>query len=104
MAGIILLTFCLASLFRFLIAISTQEQCANITLQAIIVNIKNRSQVYKERTLEGKHVLFETLGSPGVYILAAGQGFEPRYADPESAVLPLDEPAICVFYHMEVVK
>ena len=26
--------------------------------------------------------------------LAAGQGLEPRYADPESAVLPLDDPAI----------
>ena len=26
--------------------------------------------------------------------MAAGLGFEPRYADPESAVLPLDDPAI----------
>jgi hypothetical protein len=26
--------------------------------------------------------------------LAAPQGFEPRYADPESAVLPLNEGAI----------
>ncbi len=25
---------------------------------------------------------------------AAGLGLEPRYADPESAVLPLDDPAI----------
>ena len=30
-------------------------------------------------------------GSAG---LAAPQGFEPRYADPESAVLPLNEGAI----------
>jgi hypothetical protein len=27
------------------------------------------------------------------WILAAPQGFEPRYADPESAVLPLNEGA-----------
>jgi hypothetical protein len=27
--------------------------------------------------------------------LAAPQGFEPRYADPESAVLPLNEGATC---------
>jgi hypothetical protein len=27
--------------------------------------------------------------------LAAPQGFEPRYADPESAVLPLNEGAAC---------
>src|SRR6516165_7849619 len=27
------------------------------------------------------------------YLLAAPQGFEPRYADPESAVLPLNEGA-----------
>jgi hypothetical protein len=27
-------------------------------------------------------------------ILAAPQGFEPRYADPESAVLPLNEGAV----------
>jgi hypothetical protein len=26
--------------------------------------------------------------------LAAPQGFEPRYADPESAVLPLNEGAV----------
>lgn len=28
------------------------------------------------------------------FIVAAGLGFEPRLADPESAVLPLDDPAI----------
>ena len=28
------------------------------------------------------------------FIRAAGLGVEPRYADPESAVLPLDDPAI----------
>jgi hypothetical protein len=28
-----------------------------------------------------------------VWVLAAPQGFEPRYADPESAVLPLNEGA-----------
>ena len=28
------------------------------------------------------------------FISAAGQGFGPRYADPESAVLPLDDPAL----------
>ena len=27
--------------------------------------------------------------------MAAPQGFEPRYADPESAVLPLNEGATC---------
>jgi hypothetical protein len=27
-------------------------------------------------------------------LLAAPQGFEPRYADPESAVLPLNEGAV----------
>ena len=27
--------------------------------------------------------------------MAAPQGFEPRYADPESAVLPLNEGAVC---------
>ena len=27
-------------------------------------------------------------------VLAAPQGFEPRYADPESAVLPLNEGAV----------
>ena len=30
--------------------------------------------------------------------LAAPQGFEPRYADPESAVLPLNEGALVRFY------
>ena len=29
-------------------------------------------------------------------LLAAPQGFEPRYADPESAVLPLNEGAVIV--------
>jgi hypothetical protein len=29
--------------------------------------------------------------------LAAPQGFEPRYADPESAVLPLNEGAVGEF-------
>jgi hypothetical protein len=28
--------------------------------------------------------------------LAAPQGFEPRYADPESAVLPLNEGAVLI--------
>ena len=31
---------------------------------------------------------------PGRMLLAAPQGFEPRYADPESAVLPLNEGAV----------
>ncbi len=31
---------------------------------------------------------------------AAGPGFEPRYTDPESAVLPLDDPAIITFYSL----
>lgn len=37
--------------------------------------------------------------------VAAGLGFEPRYTDPESVVLPLDDPAIIEialsrdFYH-----
>lgn len=33
---------------------------------------------------------------------AGGRGFEPRHTDPESAVLPLDEPPVivrAVFYH-----
>jgi hypothetical protein len=38
--------------------------------------------------------------------LAAPQGFEPRYADPESAVLPLNEGAECVdslaVYHISL--
>ena len=29
-------------------------------------------------------------------LLAAPQGFEPRYADPESAVLPLNEGAVLI--------
>jgi hypothetical protein len=29
-------------------------------------------------------------------LLAAPQGFEPRYADPESAVLPLNEGAVVI--------
>ena len=33
------------------------------------------------------------LGSNLLIYLAAPQGFEPRYADPESAVLPLNEGA-----------
>ena len=28
------------------------------------------------------------------FLLAAGLGFEPRYTDSESAVLPLDDPAL----------
>jgi hypothetical protein len=28
------------------------------------------------------------------FVLVAPQGFEPRYADPESAVLPLNEGAV----------
>ena len=32
--------------------------------------------------------------------MAEGQGFEPRSADPESAVLPLDDPSAAIlFYH-----
>lgn len=30
--------------------------------------------------------------------LAAGEGFEPPYTDPKSAVLPLNDPASCDFY------
>lgn len=29
-----------------------------------------------------------------VHVLAAGLGFEPRYWDPKSHVLPLDDPAL----------
>ena len=32
-----------------------------------------------------------------VLSLAAGQGFEPRFHDPESRVLPLDDPAMGKF-------
>ena len=35
----------------------------------------------------------DAMGCVGKWILAAPQGFEPRYADPESAVLPLNEGA-----------
>src|SRR3972149_8686652 len=32
--------------------------------------------------------------------MAGGRGFEPRHTDPESAVLPLDEPPVATgFYH-----
>ena len=51
-------------------------------------------------TFDGKHGLFEGVGSLGVYMLAAGQGFEPRYHPPGGCVLPLDDPAMTVeFYH-----
>ena len=34
-------------------------------------------------------------------MMAGGRGFEPRLTDPESAVLPLDEPPMfAAFYHM----
>jgi hypothetical protein len=36
----------------------------------------------------------ETALDPATWDLAAPQGFEPRYADPESAVLPLNEGAV----------
>jgi hypothetical protein len=35
-------------------------------------------------------------------MLAAPQGFEPRYADPESAVLPLNEGAVFCEWNAEV--
>jgi hypothetical protein len=35
-----------------------------------------------------------------VWFLAAPQGFEPRYADPESAVLPLNEGATSAEGHL----
>ena len=41
--------------------------------------------------VEGVMDLFS--GLEDVMLLAAPQGFEPRYADPESAVLPLNEGA-----------
>ena len=47
--------------------------------------------VFENSTLGGKHVLFEGVGSLRVHMLAGRLGFEPRYADPESAVLPLDD-------------
>ena len=34
-------------------------------------------------------------------LLAAPQGFEPRYADPESAVLPLNEGAAILLIHSQ---
>ena len=34
-------------------------------------------------------------------MLAGGRGFEPRLTDPESGVLPLDDPpAAIIFYHI----
>jgi hypothetical protein len=44
-----------------------------------------------------------TVSTKGVENLAAPQGFEPRYADPESAVLPLNEGAAAVFTIADVV-
>lgn len=37
---------------------------------------------------------------------AGGRGFEPRHTDPESAVLPLDEPPTerTILYHRLIVK
>ena len=56
--------------------------------------------VFENSTLGGKHVLFEGVGSLRVHMLAGRLGFEPRYADPESAVLPLDDlPMQLEFYH-----
>ena len=34
------------------------------------------------------------------WILAGRQGFEPRYADPESAVLPLDDLPVRLLIHV----
>lgn len=59
----------------------------NITLEHIIdVMPKISSEVF----FDLKYI-FSNYTS---FIRAAGLGFEPRYADPESAVLPLDDPAI----------
>ncbi len=41
------------------------------------------------------------LTSQIVRLFTGGQGFEPRYADPESAVLPLDDPPKLIFIVME---
>ena len=46
------------------------------------------------RTQRGhKRLSFGVVLLEPAYLLAAPQGFEPRYADPESAVLPLNEGA-----------
>ena len=33
----------------------------------------------------------------GIYLLSGGLGFEPRHSDPESDVLPLDDPPCGIF-------
>ncbi len=43
---------------------------------------------------------FSRLGR--AHMIAAGLGLEPRYTDPESAVLPLDDPAIFIYSTPEV--
>ena len=42
----------------------------------------------------GTHQLGNEMKKRKSLKLAAPQGFEPRYADPESAVLPLNEGAV----------
>ena len=39
-----------------------------------------------------------------LYKMAAGLGFEPSLADPESAVLPLDDPATFAIIHYHTMK
>ena len=43
---------------------------------------------------DGKHGLFEGVGSLGVPVLAAGQGFEPQLMASKATVRPLDDPAL----------
>ena len=45
----------------------------------------------------------DRLSAGKVQELAAPQGFEPRYADPESAVLPLNEGATSAKGHLAAV-
>jgi hypothetical protein len=63
-----------------------------VTLSAISVTDECPSswEKYQVKAL----VLCENTVEKSVSALAAPQGFEPRYADPESAVLPLNEGAV----------
>gem|GEM_PF-4688284 len=49
---------------------------------------------FQNSTFEGKHGIFEGVGSLRVPLLAARQGFEPRFPRPERGVLPLHHQAI----------
>jgi hypothetical protein len=73
--------------------------CINNTLgsapRKMAATDANRTQTYGREAEEEISEAVESEVAEEVN-LAAPQGFEPRYADPESAVLPLNEGAECV--------